>query len=72
MSGTPQQLTCPKCGNEMDEGRINASDGIQFASNRQTGMLKVMTSARWARACLTCGYIELFLDPRELRQRIGA
>ena len=68
----PAHLTCPKFGNPMDEGTVNASDGVQYASNRQTGMLKIMTPARWARACLTCGYIELYLDPRELQQRIGA
>jgi predicted nucleic-acid-binding Zn-ribbon protein len=55
----------------MDEGTIGESEGIHYASNRQTGFLKVMTPARWARACMTCGYIELYLDPRELRQKIG-
>ncbi|NPV55462.1 MAG: hypothetical protein HPY76_02145 [Anaerolineae bacterium] len=63
--------TCPKCSHPMDEGTIGESEGIHYASNRQTGFLKVMTPARWARACMTCGYIELYLDPRELRQKIG-
>ena len=62
---------CPKCGGELDEGAVSNSEGVRFVSNRQKGILKAMTPAKRARVCLNCGYIELYLDPAELRKRIG-
>ncbi len=61
---------CPKCNGEMDEGRASAGDEIRYVSNRQTGMLRTATLVRRARVCLTCGYVELYLDPVELKKKI--
>ena len=61
---------CPKCSGEMDEGTVSNSEGVRYVSNRQKGILKTMTLAKRARVCLSCGYIELYLDPDELRKRI--
>lgn len=63
--------SCPKCDGEMDEGTVSNSEGVRYVSNRQKGILKAMTPARRARVCLSCGYIELFLDPAELGKRLG-
>ncbi len=61
---------CPKCNGEMDEGRASTGEEIRYVSNRQTGMMRTATLVRRARACLTCGYVELFLDPAELKKKI--
>lgn len=61
---------CPKCNGEMDEGRASADEGIRYVSNRQTGMIRTPTPMRRALACLTCGYVELYLDPAELKKKI--
>jgi hypothetical protein len=54
----------------MDEGTVSISEGVKYVSSRQKGMLKVVTPARRARVCLTCGYIELYLDAAELKKKI--
>ncbi len=61
---------CPKCGGEMDQGAVSTSEGVRYISNRQSGLLKAVTPARRAQVCLSCGYIELYLDADELRKRI--
>ncbi len=63
--------TCPKCGGQFDLGRVSSGNELNYVSDRQTGMVRRGTLVRRARACLNCGYIELFLDPRELAQRFG-
>lgn len=66
-----ENQTCPRCGGEMDEGTVSVSEGVQYVSNHQKGMLRAVTPARRARVCLTCGYLELYLDAAELRKKIG-
>lgn len=61
---------CPKCGGEMDQGTVSESEGVKYVSGRQKGMFKVVTLAKRAQVCLTCGYIELYLDVEELKKRI--
>lgn len=61
---------CPKCNSEMDEGRASAAEGLRYVSNRQTGMIRTPTAVRRALACLSCGYVELYLDPTELKKKI--
>lgn len=63
---------CPKCGGKMDEGRIpkvlnwlsgyksNAQKHFSFEVNFET-----------ARACLHCGYVEMYLDPDKLRRKLA-
>jgi len=62
---------CPKCNEPMDEGMLSASDPIGYVSKMQTGMLRSVTQIRQARACPNCGYVEMYLDPKELRSRIS-
>ena len=59
---------CPKCAGEMDEGSTSAS--VAYISNHQTGVFKVPTSVHRARVCLTCGYVELYLDVEALKKKL--
>ena len=62
---------CPKCNEPMDEGSLTASDQPGYVSRKQTGMLRTVTKISQARACPNCGYVEMYLDPKELKQRIS-
>jgi hypothetical protein len=55
----------------MDEGSLTTSDQIGYVSKKQTGMLRTVTKISRARACLNCGYVEMYLDPKELKSRIS-
>lgn len=66
-----EDYRCSKCNGPMEEGRMSASDPIGFVSQKQTGMLRKATMIRAARACLDCGYVELYLDPQELKKNIS-
>jgi predicted nucleic-acid-binding Zn-ribbon protein len=57
----------------MDEGWMSWSGSGQsgYVSKKQTGVLKVVTKIQLARACPTCGYVELYLDPNELKKKIS-
>lgn len=61
----------PQCNEVMDEGSLTASDQIGYVSKKQTGMIRTVTKISRARACPNCGYVEIFLDPKELRSRIS-
>ena len=64
---------CPKCNETMDEGWVNPTGNgfIGYVSQKQTGMLKTVTKINRARACPNCGYVELYLDPKELKHRLS-
>lgn len=62
---------CPKCNEPMDEGTLTSSDAPGYVSRRQTGMLRTVTKLSRAYACLNCGYVEMYLDPKEVKQRIS-
>ena len=64
---------CPKCNEALDEGRLSltGSDYIAYVSNKQTGMIRKATTITQARACPNCGYVEMYLDPKELKSRIA-
>jgi len=62
---------CPKCNEPMDEGTVSVSDQMGYVSKKQTGMFRTVTPIRQARACPNCGYVEMYLDPKELKQRVG-
>jgi hypothetical protein len=67
-----EEYRCPRCNEPMDEGRLSFSGSpAGYVSNKQTGMLRRTTPIQLARACLNCGYMELYLDPRQLKQNIG-
>jgi len=62
---------CPKCTEPLDEGRLmmSGSDYIAYISNKQTGMIRTGTNVTQSRACSNCGYVEMYLDPKELKSR---
>lgn len=62
---------CPKCNELMEEGRMSAGNPIGFVSHKQTGMIRKPTTIQQARACLSCGYVEMYLDPHELKKNIA-
>lgn len=64
---------CPKCNEPMDEGRLSltGSGFLGYVSDKQTGMLRTVTKINQARACPNCGYVEIYLNPQELQQRIS-
>lgn len=64
---------CPKCKHEMDEGRVSPTDSsfLGYVSDKQTGMLRKITKVNRGYACPNCGYVEMYLDPAELKQRLG-
>lgn len=64
---------CPKCKAPMDEGRMSwtGNNSAGYVSNKQTGMLRVMTRISQARACPNCGFVEMHLDPNELKLRLS-
>lgn len=68
-----EKHACPKCSTPMDEGRMSWSGDSSsgYVSNKQTGMLRRVTNVSQARACPNCGYVEMYLDPKELKERIG-
>lgn len=63
--------TCPRCNEPMDEGHISLSGSpAGYVSEKQTGMIRRATAIKRARACLNCGFVEFYLDPKELKQNI--
>jgi len=63
---------CPRCNEPMDEGHVSFSGSAAgYVSKKQTGMLRKAATIKQARACPSCGYVELYLDPKELKQNIS-
>ena len=63
---------CPKCGGEMDEGRV--PKGLKWFSGYKSASQKHFSfevNFERARACLQCGYVEFYLDPGRLRKKLG-
>ena len=67
-----EEYRCPRCNEPMDEGRLSLSGSpAGYVSDKQTGMLRRATVIQAARACPNCGYVELYLDPKELNKNIS-
>lgn len=67
-----EDYRCPRCNELMDEGHISFSGSVAgYVSKKQTGMLRKAAAIRQARACANCGYVELYLDPNELKKNIS-
>ncbi|WP_143467554.1 PF20097 family protein [Leptolyngbya ohadii] len=64
-----QNQKCPKCGGEMDAGKVQA-DSLMYYSDWQKKTFKLGILVDKACACLTCGYIEMYLNPEVLRKKI--
>ncbi len=62
---------CPKCGGSMDEGRV--PKGLNLLSGYKSSSQKHFSfeiNFEKARACLECGYVELYLDPEKLKKKL--
>jgi predicted nucleic-acid-binding Zn-ribbon protein len=67
-----EDFRCPRCNEQMDEGHISFSgSNAGYVSKKQTGMLRKAAAIKRAHACPNCGYVELYLDPKELKQNIS-
>jgi len=57
----------------MDEGfvSVTGSGFYDYVSRKQTGMLKLVTKINMAHVCLSYGYVELYLDPNELKKKLS-
>ena len=67
-----EEHSCPRCNVPMDEGHVSFSGSAAgYVSQKQTGMLRKAGTIKKARACPNCGYVELYLDPKELKQNIS-
>ena len=63
---------CPRCNEMMDQGHISFSGSPPGnVSDKQTGMLRKAAAIRLARACPNFGYVEMYLDPNELKKNIS-
>ena len=63
---------CPKGKKPMDESQLSFSGATAaYVSQKQTGMVRKPTSIQRAHACPNCGFVELYLDPRELKTKIS-
>jgi predicted nucleic-acid-binding Zn-ribbon protein len=63
---------CPKCNEPMDEGYVSVTGSgfYGYVSRKQTGMLKSVTKINMAHVCLSCGYVDLYLGPNELKKKL--
>lgn len=68
-----EDYRCPKCNEPMDEGHMSwsGSGATAYVSKKQTGMLRRATAIKQARACTNCGYVEIYLDPNELKKNVS-
>jgi hypothetical protein len=67
-----EDYRCPRCDELMDEGHVSfSSSAAGYVSKKQTGMLRKATTIQTARACPGCGYVEMYLDPNELKKNIS-
>ncbi len=62
---------CPKCSGEMDVGRMPIPHKYLFGykSERQKHFA-FEDNVQKAKACLNCGYLELYIDPEEVKERL--
>ena len=67
-----EEYRCPRCNEPMDEGHVSfSSSAAGYVSKKQTGMVRRAATIKGARACPNCGYVELYLDPNELKKNIS-
>ncbi len=62
---------CPKCSGPMDRGRVCLIGGQLLAYEPSSAPLHGSGYPRTALACLDCGYLELYVDPDEVRAAIA-
>ncbi len=62
---------CPKCSGRMDRGRVCLIGGQLLAYAPSIAPLHTSAYPRSALACLDCGYLEMYVDPSEVRAAIA-
>ena len=62
--------TCPKCSGAMDDGVSSCSQGYFLYKSDRQGPKGATTPIGRARACLHCGYVEMYLDPAKLEKNL--
>lgn len=65
-----QNPKCSRCGGEVDSGKVHA-EGLMYYSDWQKKFFTFGILVNRASACLTCGHIELYLNPEILRKKIA-
>jgi len=61
---------CPKCSGKMDEGRVPVPLKFLFGyKSTEQKHFSFECNIQKAKACLDCGYLELFVDPEELKSK---
>lgn len=65
-------LKCPKCGNDMDSGHVPTAwmGGVNYKTDSQGSLSRPLVVEK-AKACLKCGYVELYLDPEKLKSKLA-
>ena len=67
-----EEYRCSRCNEVMDEGYISFSDSAAgYVSNKQTGMIRKQAAIKSARACPNCGYVEMYVNPDDLKKNIS-
>ena len=68
--------SCPLCGGEFDRGLVRTTGSrLQYVSDK--GPHNIFSGASVndpqvnALVCLECGHVEVYIDPKVLRKRIG-
>ncbi len=62
---------CIKCGGEMDEGRIPIPHKYLFGyKSKSQKHFSFEANIQRARVCLCCGYLEFYLDPNEIKEKL--
>jgi len=55
----------------MEDGRVGSTSGVIGFRSHTQGPRDLATEVQPARACLRCGYLELYVDVRQLQARLG-
>ena len=64
-------ILCLKCAGQMDEGKLQGS--LHYVSDNASANFWSLGSeirVSRARVCLSCGYVELYLDAAVLNRKI--
>ena len=62
---------CPKCGGQMEQGRIANKFLFGFKADRQKHW-SFEANVQKANACLRCGFVEMYADPEQLTRKLAA
>lgn len=65
------EKTCKHCGGQLDNGYVSAAprEDTNYTTLNPSG--KYDATMLMATACLSCGHVELSVDPENLRKLVG-